>query len=48
MRDEFAEVSVVEIKSDDKAVSELLSIEELETRMEMAGCSRCCAESAPA
>lgn len=41
------EVSIMEIKSNEQAVSEQLSIEELETRLEMvAASSRCTASEA--
>ncbi|MBA5606560.1 hypothetical protein H3H36_14480 [Duganella sp. FT3S] len=47
MKNEVSKVEIVEVKADEQAVSELLSIEELETRLEMvaASCSRCCANS---
>lgn len=44
---EVSKVSIVEVKADEQNVSELLSIEELETRLEMvATSSRCTASSA--
>ncbi|MBA5606561.1 hypothetical protein H3H36_14485 [Duganella sp. FT3S] len=47
MQNEVAKVEILEVKADEQAVSQALSIEELETRLEMVAtsCSRCCASA---